>query len=159
LNCLVHCIQLPLAYQRTHLHSGFEGVSELGLSHDRRDFLNERFRDRLLNIDAFGAIADLPAIDDSRVPNRFGSKIKIGIRHYNRGRLAAQFQGNLGDVIGCSPHDCDAARNATSKTDHTDFGMTCQRISDHMAEARYQVEHATRKGSGLFWMETKEHKR
>jgi len=58
---------------------------------------------RRCTIYAFGAVADLAAVDDAGGLDRFDGERHIGIGHHNGGGFSAQFEVDLGDVGGRPP--------------------------------------------------------
>ena len=77
-------------------------------SHLLHEDLRESSFHFLLYIHALGIVADLAIVADAAVDDPLGSTLKVGILADDGWGLAAQFEADLCDVLGCGGHDAFA---------------------------------------------------
>ena len=92
-------------------------ISKARVLHGGGEFINKLIGNTALDVDAFGAVADLAAIDDPGSFDCFDGLIDVGVGHNHGGRLSAQFKIHLGNVGGGCRHDCRPGLHAAREAD------------------------------------------
>jgi hypothetical protein len=86
------------------------------------------------------------------------ARIERGVRHHDGRRLAAELQGDLGDVVRRRAHHGDAGLHAAGQADHVDLRVGGKGVADDRSGAGDEVEdalgkrglgHELREGAGV----------
>lgn len=104
-----------------------DGIAIGDGSHAPDEALGEVVGHLALDEDAFGAVADLPRIDDARGGDRLHRKVEVGIGKHDGRRLAAKLQVDARQVLRRRLHDGDARRHAAGEADEIDARVTGER--------------------------------
>ncbi len=86
----------------------FEAVADFQFFHRRLEFLHERIVHAVLHQETVHAHTGLAGVAELAGDGAFHGLVQIGVVEHQEGRVAAQFQGHLLDVLGAVGHQLAA---------------------------------------------------
>ncbi len=93
--------------------------------------------------------AGLSVVEETRLDRAGDGAREIGVVEDDGGRLAAQFERDALDRLRAQFADAPPRRRRSGERHHVDFGMRGQRLADHRAITRHEIEDARRQAGRI----------
>ena len=129
-NMCFHFLHRFFFNQRPLVHTFVQAVAQLERGHFFGQARAKRFIHARLHIHAVAAHAGLAAVAEFARQRAFHRFIQIGIVKHDKGRVAAQFEAELFDLLGTIAENLDAHFGGAREADFADNRVLRKHIAD-----------------------------
>ena len=106
------------------------------------DAAEELLLDRALHQEPRARDAHLPGVTENALHHTDGGGVEVGIRENDRGRLAAELEGQFLEVACGRVHDPPAGLRRTRERNLVDVGMRGKRLANNSTGASNDIDDA-----------------